>query len=92
MYFMDGFSGYNQIKMYPNDEKHIVFRTPLGIYYFLVMTFGLKNAGSMYQCVMDKIFCNLSHKTVECHVDDIMVKNRLKGDHLTDLKEVFEFM
>ena len=28
--FMDGFSGYNQIKMYPDDEKHTSFRTPLG--------------------------------------------------------------
>ena len=30
MSFMDGFSGYNQIKMYPDDEKHTSFRTPLG--------------------------------------------------------------
>ena len=30
MSFMDGFSGYNQIKMYPEDEKHTSFRTPLG--------------------------------------------------------------
>jgi len=29
---MDGFSGYNQIKMYPDDEKHTSFRTPLGVY------------------------------------------------------------
>ena len=30
--FMDGFSRYNQIKMYPDDEKHTSFRTPLGVY------------------------------------------------------------
>ena len=30
MSFMDGFSGYNQIKMYPDDEKHTLFRTPWG--------------------------------------------------------------
>jgi len=29
MSFMDGFSGYNQIKMYPEDERHTSFRTPL---------------------------------------------------------------
>jgi len=29
---MDGFSGYNQIKMYLDDEKHTSFRTPLGVY------------------------------------------------------------
>ena len=30
MSFMDGFLGYNQIKMYSEDEKHTSFRTPLG--------------------------------------------------------------
>jgi len=30
MYFMDGFSGYNQIKIYPEDERHTSFRTPFG--------------------------------------------------------------
>src|SRR4051812_49926100 len=40
--FMDGFSGYNQIKMYPADEKHTSFRTPLGVYCYTVMPFGLK--------------------------------------------------
>jgi len=32
MSFMNGFSGYNQIKMYPNDKKHTSFRTPLGMF------------------------------------------------------------
>lgn len=32
MSFMDGFSGYNQIKMYPEDQKHTSFRTPFGVY------------------------------------------------------------
>src|SRR4051812_26130015 len=31
MSFMDGFSGYNQIKMHPDDERHTAFRTPLGV-------------------------------------------------------------
>ena len=32
------------------------------------------------------------HKTVECYVDDIAVKNRTKGDHIADLKTVFDIM
>ena len=31
-------------------------------------------------------------KTVECYVDDIAVKSRAKGDHITDLKAVFDIM
>jgi hypothetical protein len=56
MSFMDGFSGYNQIKMYPEDEKHMSIRTPLGVYGYTVMPFGLKNAGVTYQRIMTTIF------------------------------------
>ena len=48
MSFMDGFSGYNQIKMYPEDEKHTSFRMLLRVYCYTVMPFGLKNAGATY--------------------------------------------
>src|SRR3954470_20570614 len=39
MSFVDGFSGYNQIKIYPGDEKHISFGTPLGVYCYTVIPF-----------------------------------------------------
>jgi hypothetical protein len=47
--FMDGYSGYNQIKMAPEDEELTAFRTPKGIFCYKVMPFGLKNAGATYQ-------------------------------------------
>jgi len=39
MSFMDGFSGYNQIKMYPEDERQTSFRTLLGVFCYTVMPF-----------------------------------------------------
>jgi len=87
MSFMDDFLGYNQIKMYPDDEKHTSFRTPLGVYCYTVMPFGLKNAGATYQRAMNIIFRDHLRKTVECYVDDIAVKSRNKNDHLCDLRE-----
>ena len=45
MSFIDRFSEYNQIKMYPDNEKYTSFRTPLGVYFYTVMPFELKNAG-----------------------------------------------
>src|SRR2546430_1127231 len=89
MSFMDGFSGYNQIKMFHADEKQTSFRTPLGVCCYTVMPFGLKNAGATYQRAMDKIFRPYIRKTVECYVDDIVVKSRRQTDHLIDLREVF---
>ena len=47
--FMYGCSGYNQIKMAPEDEELTAFLTPKGIYCYKVMPFGLKNAGATYQ-------------------------------------------
>ena len=38
--FMGGFLGYNQIKMYPDDEKHTSFRIPLGVYCYTVCPSG----------------------------------------------------
>src|SRR4051812_33455206 len=92
MSFMDGFSGYNQIKMDPDDERHTAFRTPLGVFHYTVMPFGLKNTGATYQRAMDKFFSKLTRKTVECYIDDIAVKSHHKSDHLRDLREVFDLM
>jgi len=92
MSFMDGFLGYNQIKMYPEDERHTSFRMPLGVYFYTMMPFGLKNAGATYQRSMNAIFHEHMRKTVECYVDDIAVKSRNKGDHLADLRRVINIM
>ncbi|KAK8649493.1 hypothetical protein V6N13_130222 [Hibiscus sabdariffa] len=46
--FMDGFSGYNQIKMCPNDMSKTTFVTLWGTFCYKVMPFGLKNAGATY--------------------------------------------
>jgi len=45
--FMDGFSGYNQISMYPENEKYTSFKMPLGVYYDTVIPFRMKNMGDI---------------------------------------------
>nr|KYP58024.1 Transposon Ty3-I Gag-Pol polyprotein [Cajanus cajan] len=54
--FLDAYSGYNQIRMHPQDEAKIDFIIESANYYYRVMRFGLKNAGATYQRLMDKIF------------------------------------
>ena len=54
------------------------------------MPFGLKNAGATYQRAMQKIFDDMLHKTVECYVDDLVVKSKRTNGHLQDLQQVFE--
>jgi len=78
--------------MYTDDEKHTSFRTPLSVYCYIVMPFGLKNAGVTYQRGMNTIFYEHIRKIVECYVNDIIVKSRPNGDHIADLKAVFDIM
>ena len=65
---------------------------PLEVYYYTVMPFGLKNTSVIYQHAMNTIFHEHIRKTVECYVDDIVVKSHNKGDHLADLKRVVDIM
>lgn len=87
--FMNGSLVYNQIWMAPRDEELIAFRTLKSIYYYKVMSFGLKNVGATYQCVMQRIFNDMLHKNVELYVDDLILKSRKRRDHLQDLRMVF---
>jgi len=64
----------------------------MGVYCYTVMPFGLKNAGTTYQRAWNAIFHEHIRKTVEYYVDDIAVKSRAKGDHIADLKTVFDIM
>nr|KYP49922.1 Transposon Ty3-G Gag-Pol polyprotein [Cajanus cajan] len=54
--FLDAYSGYNQIRIYPGDESKTSFITESTNYCYKVMPFDLKNAGATYQRMMDKIF------------------------------------
>ena len=88
--FMDGFSGYNQIRMALKDAEKIAFRTPIGNFYYTVMPFGLKNAGATYQRAMTTIFHDMMHQELEDYVDDIVVKSKKREEHFYVLKKVFE--
>ena len=75
--------------MAPEDEELTAFRSPKGIYCYKVMPFGLKNAGATYQRAMQRIFDDILHKIVQCYVDDLVVKTKKIGDHLQDLRIIF---
>ncbi|XP_016178189.1 uncharacterized protein LOC107620566 [Arachis ipaensis] len=74
--FMDAYSGYNQISMYKPDQKKTSFITPKANYCYIVMPFGLKNAGATYQQLMNKVFSAHIEKFMEVYVDDMLVKTK----------------
>ena len=51
--FLDGYSGYNQIAIHPDDQEKTTFTCPYGIFIFRRMSFGLYNApGTFQRCTM----------------------------------------
>nr|KYP37669.1 Retrovirus-related Pol polyprotein from transposon opus [Cajanus cajan] len=94
MSLLDGYSGYNQIYIATNDVSKTAFRCPgaLGVYEWVMMPFGLKNAGATYQWVMNLIFHDLIGKFVQVYIDDIIVGSKRKEEHLCHLKLSFKRM
>jgi hypothetical protein len=79
--FMDGNTGYNQIFMAPEDIHKTAFKVlgVVGLFEYVVMTFGLKNAGATYQCAMKYVYHDLISKLVEIYIDDVVVKSTSTG-------------
>ena len=54
--FLDGFSGYNHIRMHPEDQEKTTFVTEWGVFVAEVMMFGLKMAPATFQRIITEIF------------------------------------
>jgi hypothetical protein len=79
--FMGGNASYNQIFMALKDIHKTAFRVPdvVGLFEYVVMTFGLKNSGATYQRAMNYIYHDLIGKLVEIYIDDVVVKSTSTG-------------
>jgi hypothetical protein len=90
--FMDGNAGYNQNFMAIEDISKTAFRCPghIGLFEWIVMTFGLKNAAATYQRAMNYIFHELIDKIVEIYIDDVVIKYLNHESHLDDVRKTLE--
>lgn len=92
MSFLDAFQGYHQIPLALGDQEKTAFMTPTGNYHYKVMLFGLKNAGSIYQRMMMRMFKPQLGKSIEIYVDDMVVKSKAVSEHLRDLGGTFDVL
>jgi hypothetical protein len=81
--FLDGNVGYNQIFMAEDDTFKMAFCCPdfIGLFEWVVMTFGLKNTSATYQRAMNLIFHDLLGS-----IDDVIVKLDSMNNHLAYLR------
>jgi hypothetical protein len=75
--FLDGNARYNQIFMVKEDMSKIAFICLgfIGLFQWVVMTFGLKNLCATYHRAMNLIFHELLQNIVEVYIDDTIVKS-----------------
>jgi hypothetical protein len=75
--FLDRNAEYNQIFMAREDVHKTAFQCSgfVGLFKWIMMTFGLKNVGAMYQRAMNLIFHDLLGKVIKVYIDDVVIKS-----------------
>lgn len=84
---LDLASGYHQVEMHPQDIEKTAFTTDRGHYEFLRMPFGLKNAPSTFQRLMDSVLRGVDN--VLTYLDDIIIYSTSLQEHIEKCTEVF---
>ncbi|KRZ81763.1 Retrovirus-related Pol polyprotein from transposon 17.6, partial [Trichinella sp. T8] len=85
---LDLASGYWQVEVAEEDREKTAFSTPLGLFQFRVMPFGLCNAPATFQRLMEKALRGLTWKTCLVYLDDIIVFGKTEEEHLERLEGV----
>ena len=87
---LEGFSGYNQVLVLPEDQLKTYFTTPWGTFMYVKMPFGLMNAGATFQREMDIAFSDEIGHFIVIYLDDITVYSKTDEEHIKHLRRVFE--
>ena len=82
--------GFFQVGVEPKDVEKTAIISPVGLYEYIVMPFGLCNAPSTFQRTMDTVLAGLKWHTCLVYIDDVLVFSPTFEDHLKDLRAVLQ--
>ena len=85
-------SGYHQVRVHHEDVAKTAFRTHHGHFEFLVMPFGLSNAPSMFQALMNFTLRAFLRRCVLVFFDDILIYSATWTEHLQQLRTVLDIL
>ena len=90
---IDLISGYNQIRLAPEDEEKTAFTTPFGHYHWRVLSFGWANAPAIFSEAMARVFePMLKAGKMICYMDDLAILGRTRQEHLANIREALQIM
>ncbi|WVZ52144.1 hypothetical protein U9M48_003232, partial [Paspalum notatum var. saurae] len=88
--YLDGYSGYHQISIHPDDQSKTTFTCPYGTFAYRRMSFGLCNAPASLQRCMMAIFSDLIGNIMEVFTDDFSVYGKTFDGCLENLEKVLQ--
>ena len=87
---LDLASAYHNIRIRDSDVDKTAFITPLGMYEFRVLPFGLSNAPSVFATVMHRILQPFTGKFVVLYLDDILIFSETEQEHAEHIRSVLQ--
>lgn len=87
---LDLAKGFHQILVKPEDRRKTAFSTPFGHYEYIRMPFGLKNAPSTFQRLMNSILRDYINKICVVYLDDILIFSTSLEEHILSIRKIFE--
>jgi hypothetical protein len=86
--FLDGYSGFMQIPIHPDDQHKTTFACPYGTFAYRMMPFSLCNAPSSFQRCMMAVFSEFIEEVIEVFMDDLSIYGKTFVDCLANLDKV----
>ncbi|KAL0554363.1 hypothetical protein IC582_008282 [Cucumis melo] len=83
-------SGYHQLRIKDEDVPKTAFRSRYGHYEFIVMSFGLTNAPTVFMDLMNRVFREFLDTFVIVFIDDILIYSKTEAEHEEHLRMVLQ--
>jgi Reverse transcriptase (RNA-dependent DNA polymerase) len=81
---------FHKMRIHPDSEELITFRTRYGVYKYKVLPFGLTNGSATFQRYINDIFFDFLDDFVTAYLDDILIYSEDELEHTAHVRRVIQ--